>query len=265
MARNNFLTCFGFTLGHEGGLSMDRQDPGNWTGGKVGKGELKGTNLGISAAAYPAEDIKGMTQVRAQALYKRDYWDKVRGDLLPAGFDLAAWDYAVNSGPARAVKDMQRVLGVRVDGSVGAATMEAAAKAGVKGIKALCARRLSFMRSLSTWARYKGGWSRRVAEVEAKSVAMFLAASGLPKSAQRAAIRTEAATAEKKSAVNNKASASAGAIGGIGGVTSSVGGAGTTLSLVVCLVVTLAVMAILAHMARRHKERAKAYADITPA
>lgn len=31
----------------------DANDPGNWTGGEIGKGECKGTNYGISAASYP--------------------------------------------------------------------------------------------------------------------------------------------------------------------------------------------------------------------
>jgi hypothetical protein len=37
----------------EGGLSMDERDPGNWTGGAIGKGELRGTKYGISAQTYP--------------------------------------------------------------------------------------------------------------------------------------------------------------------------------------------------------------------
>lgn len=35
---------------HEGGYTDNPKDPGNWTGGEVGKGELKGSKYGLSAA-----------------------------------------------------------------------------------------------------------------------------------------------------------------------------------------------------------------------
>ena len=38
-----FDEAFRRLIGHEGGYSTDRRDPGNWTGGKVGVGILKGT------------------------------------------------------------------------------------------------------------------------------------------------------------------------------------------------------------------------------
>ena len=59
---DNFERCFAFTLGAEGGYSNNPADPGNWTGGAVGNGELRGTNFGISASAYPQLDIANLTQ-----------------------------------------------------------------------------------------------------------------------------------------------------------------------------------------------------------
>ena len=38
----NYDEAFKITVGHEGGLTLHRQDRGNWTSGKVGVGELKG-------------------------------------------------------------------------------------------------------------------------------------------------------------------------------------------------------------------------------
>lgn len=43
MSRSNFTPSMGIVLQHEGGFTDDRRDPGNWTGGKVGKGVLLGT------------------------------------------------------------------------------------------------------------------------------------------------------------------------------------------------------------------------------
>lgn len=40
-----FDKAFNRLIGHEAGYSNDRRDPGNWTGGKVGIGTLKGQSL----------------------------------------------------------------------------------------------------------------------------------------------------------------------------------------------------------------------------
>jgi len=56
-----FEESFKVLIGHEGGYSDDRNDPGNWTGGKVGVGELLGTKYGVAANSYPMEDIQGLT------------------------------------------------------------------------------------------------------------------------------------------------------------------------------------------------------------
>lgn len=42
-------------------VTDDRNDKGNWTGGRVGVGQLKGTKYGISAAAYLHLGIKSLT------------------------------------------------------------------------------------------------------------------------------------------------------------------------------------------------------------
>ena len=55
-----FDEAFRRLIGHEGGYSTDRRDPGNWTGGKVGVGVLKGTKYGIAANTYPNLDIKNL-------------------------------------------------------------------------------------------------------------------------------------------------------------------------------------------------------------
>ena len=44
-----FDEAFKRLIGHEGGYSTDRRDPGNWTGGRVGVGTLKGTKFGLAA------------------------------------------------------------------------------------------------------------------------------------------------------------------------------------------------------------------------
>ena len=172
--RQTFDTAMKWVFVHEGGYSTDRNDPGNWTGGKVGKGTLKGTKYGISAKAYPKLDIKGLSQDDARALYKRDYWDKVQGDKLPAGLDSVAFDGAINSGPSQSAKWIQRSVGAPADGIIGEQTLKAVDEAARRNEEKLignaCGQRLAFMKSLSTWKRYGKGWKRRVDEVEANAI-----------------------------------------------------------------------------------------------
>ena len=40
---DRFDLSFDRVVGHEGGLSLDRNDRGNWTSGKIGVGSLNGT------------------------------------------------------------------------------------------------------------------------------------------------------------------------------------------------------------------------------
>mgnify|MGYP001556693352 CR=1 FL=1 len=91
------------------------------------------------------------------------------------------FDYAVNSGPGRAVKSLQSVLGVAADGVVGPVTRAAATKAEPVGvINALCDARLSFLKSLGTWSTFGNGWTNRVASVRAAAIAMLATAPAQP-------------------------------------------------------------------------------------
>lgn len=169
MTAKNLDASLAQIFGHEGGYSADRRDPGNWTGGRVGRGTLKGTKFGIAASSYPGVDIKGLTLAQATAIYRQDYAAKIRFDDLPSGIDHAVLDFAINSGPRRAAEYLQRIVGVTADGWIGPATIAAVrkAKAWDAVINRLCDDRLAFLKRLSTWATYGKGWSRRVAAVRA--------------------------------------------------------------------------------------------------
>lgn len=159
--KTNFERCLAEVLGHEGGYVNDPHDPG---------GE---TNMGISRRSYPHENIKGMTRARAATIYRRDYWDAVQGDDLPAGLDLVAFDPAVNSGVSRGAKWLQTALGVSADGKIGPATLAAAQKAHAEAvIDRACNARLAWLRTLPTWNRYGKGWAKRVESIREEALAM---------------------------------------------------------------------------------------------
>lgn len=248
--RDNFGAVMDEVFRHEGGMSTDRQDPGNWTGGKVGSGAFLGTKYGIAAHANPGVDIPNLTKAQALEIYRAKYWSVIRGDDLPAGVDLATMDPAVNSGPSRGARWLQAAVGAAQDGKVGPATIAAAERASsVATIKRICSARLKWLQGLGTWGRYGRGWSRRVAEVEAKGVQM--AGGNL--------------LAENGKAQARKASDQATAVVAAGGSGASTTLAWDQLPIWAPWVIGVVALLIVVHLigkARHNGARAKAYADL---
>lgn len=162
--RINFYPSLRFTLEHEGGYTDDPDDPGNWTGGKKGKGVLEGTNFGISAAAYPHLDIKALTQEDAARIYKVDYWNPVNGDALPAGVDLFTFDFGVNAGPFESTTCLQQLIGVSTDGVVGPITLKACKDFKGDLLLELATAHDQYYETLEGYDEYGDGWIRRVTE-----------------------------------------------------------------------------------------------------
>jgi lysozyme family protein len=152
-----FEQAFARIIGNEGGFTSNQLDPGNWTGGKPGEGECRGTKYGISAHAYPSLDIAGLTLADAYAIYRRDYWNKLDADGLPPALALLVFDAAVNNGPGRARQWL--VLAQKQSGGA-----------------AICAefqaQRMAFMASLPTWKTFGLGWSRRLCRLPYDSLTM---------------------------------------------------------------------------------------------
>lgn len=172
--RENFDRCLAEVLRHEGGWSDHPHDPGGAT--------MKGVTLATYRKWKPGatkDDLRQITDAELARIYRAGYWDIVRGDDLPAGLDLVAFDGAVNSGPARGAKWLQTGLGVTADGKIGPVTISAAHKAapGV-AINRACDARMSFLRSLKTWGTFGRGWTRRVEDV--RSTALLMAVPKVP-------------------------------------------------------------------------------------
>lgn len=100
--------AFAFTVGEEGGFQCDPDDSGNWTGGKVGAGELRGTKYGVSAAAYPMLDIKNLSLEDAKLIFEKDYWKKAGCDKLTAPLDIIVCDNAYHSGVSAALENLRQ-------------------------------------------------------------------------------------------------------------------------------------------------------------
>lgn len=160
---------FEIVIGVEGGYQCLINDRGNWTSGKIGVGELKGTKYGICAMSYPHLDIENLSLEEAKQIYKKDYWDKCKCDYLPNALSLAVFDYAVNSGIKQAIKDLQRSLGVTVDGIIGNQTIGAANTKPLKEIyQDYLFRRLNFMITHCDWQTNGKGWGKRINTINLK-------------------------------------------------------------------------------------------------
>jgi lysozyme family protein len=163
-----YLRAFGITVSPkvEGEFSNDPEDRGNWTTGRVGEGELKGTKYGVSAAAYPQLDIANLNIHQVREIFWRDYWREAGCHLLPHRLALCIFDAAVNHGVHAASKILQEVLGFTgadKDGIVGLHTATAAKQWDQDDLIIDFQRaRLEYMRALKGWPRNKNGWSRRV-------------------------------------------------------------------------------------------------------
>ena len=169
MAASIFPRALARVLAHEGGWSDDPADPGGATNLGVTIGTL---SLWLGRPATKAE-VRALTSATVAPIYRRRFWDAIQGDALPAGLDYALFDFAVNSGPKRAVIGLQRALGIADDGRLGPVTLAALQGRDVPAlIGALCDGRLAFLRALSTWPRFGRGWGRRVDEVRAAALAM---------------------------------------------------------------------------------------------
>ena len=168
--KDNFDAALKAILHHEGGFSDHPQDPGGMT------------NLGVTKRVWEEwvghevdeKTMRGLTPEIVGPMYKVKYWDKIRGDDLPAGVDYCVFDAAVNSGPGRAVKWLQGCVGVDQDGGIGPKTLAAVAAFDPKElVEDYAKRRLSFLMDLKTWPTFGKGWGRRVAEVQTSASSML--------------------------------------------------------------------------------------------
>lgn len=156
----NFFQMIDRILDHEGGLSLNPLDKGNWSGGV-----LKGTKYGISARSYPNVDIKNLTYLQAREIYKTDFYMKLMPVILTEATVFQLLDYAVNSGITRAIKALQKAVGTHPDGILGPITvMQASATRDEVIVALVLADRLEYMASLSVWHSFSKGWARRIAK-----------------------------------------------------------------------------------------------------
>lgn len=160
----DFDTAFERVFTNEGLFQNDPKDRGNWTSGKIGVGDLKGTKFGISAMTYPTLDIENLTVEKAKEIYLWDWWYEMGMHRFPNALHYQLFDAALNHGMYATCKLLQKSVSVHVDGIIGPQTLKAIDKTDINDILlGFLAERLLLMTSISTWEHYGKGWAVRIA------------------------------------------------------------------------------------------------------
>ena len=167
--KKNFEKSLEMLLHHEGGYVWHPEDPG---------GE---TNHGVTRAVYEQwvnrqvmdGEMKALTHADVAPIYKKNYWDKLKGDDLPSGLDFAAFDWGVNSGTGRPAKVIQRYVTAAQDGAIGRQTLGLIAENNPADIiQYLYEQRQKFYERLKTFETFGIGWTRRNQETLKASLEM---------------------------------------------------------------------------------------------
>lgn len=167
---NGFEEALNFVLKHEGGFSNHPRDPGGIT------------NLGVTKRAWEAylkrsvdeAEMKALTPKEVEPFYRSRYWNVTRCDDFDDGLDLCVFDAAVNLGPAKAIRILQRSIGLPIDGLIGPNTIKAAADIPSTGlISDFCSERRTVYRAIPNFDVFGKGWLARVDACERKAYEML--------------------------------------------------------------------------------------------
>ena len=160
-----------FILSKEGGYVNDKDDSGG------------ATNFGITLATWRKvgydkngdgvinkEDIKLLTEDDFHRVFKRNYWDACKADLInDQSVANMLVDFAYNSGVARVSKFIQKIVCVTADGIIGSKTIQAINNY-PRGQRQLFAtlrqRRINYLNGIvianPTQKKFYNGWMNRV-------------------------------------------------------------------------------------------------------
>jgi lysozyme family protein len=177
-----FEAALPFILRWEGGFVDHPADPG----GRTNKGVTQRTyNDWRARQGLAGQDVKHISDAEVHAIYESGYWLPPRCDLLASPLDLVQLDTAVNMGPGRAVRFLQRAVNCGVDGDFGPATQRAVmACDGGEAVVTYCNLREDFYRQIvarkPSQAVFLKGWMNRLNSLRTEiGLPGFEAARGL--------------------------------------------------------------------------------------
>lgn len=153
-----FKKCLELVLKSEGGYIDHPKDPGGIT------------NLGVTKAVWEEwvghpvteKEMRELTPEKVAPMYEMKYWRTSYCEKLPQGLNLLVFSMAVNSGSGRAVKLLQRCLGLVEDGVIGPRTMAKIKEcSAVDLVEKYSATRKAFYEGLKLFPVFGKGWLNR--------------------------------------------------------------------------------------------------------
>src|SRR5690348_13194554 len=139
--------------------SWDRNDPGGPTRfGITWRDLAEHRHEPATSAQAWAPLVRAMSLKEADDIYAQKYATACAFNDLKAGADCVVLDFGVNSGPSRAVKYAQRIVGTHPDGVLGPLTVRAInGYPSASFINELCDNRLTFLQNLGIWSTFGRG------------------------------------------------------------------------------------------------------------
>lgn len=157
-----------FILKWEGGFANHPNDKG----GATNKGITIATFRHFFGSGATVEQLKAMTDEQWETVFRRGFWNPFKGDGIksqPVADICVDWAWA--SGAGTAIKQVQRLLGVKEDGIVGNITLAAINAAEPEELfRRIKAARLAFVEAIvrrdPSQRVFLKGWCNRINSIQ---------------------------------------------------------------------------------------------------
>jgi lysozyme family protein len=152
---------------YEGGYGWDRADAGGPTKYGITCYDLaEHMNKKMTSMSAWAPIVRAMSLDVAETIYLRKYASKDRFVDLESGTDCVFIDYGVNSGTLRPIWTAESLLGRPHSNTFSDDLLKAINdQEADRFIDRMCDSRMAYLRGLSNWSTFKGGWTARVADL----------------------------------------------------------------------------------------------------
>jgi lysozyme family protein len=176
----NYYLFHGTVAALEGGYQNSTSDK---KGNTNSRGEMVGTNYGVSAPVYEKwigyppsiANMKAITPTVAKEIFKANYWNKLQASFINSqAVAETLVDHGINAGIVSAAKIIQKVLNddfnkkLSVDGGIGSKTLAAINSVNATDLfQSYNAARIDFYNNLGK-PHWINGWIKRVQTISDK-------------------------------------------------------------------------------------------------
>ena len=158
-----FESSLAWVLAQEGGFA------------KLAKDET--TNLGVKKSVWEEwtgkpktdDDMRKLTVGQVAALYRKNYYDATNCPQFFYPLSLAILDFAVNSGPGRAMQALSHLAGISLDAKSRPMLIKTINELpdSKRFVNQFLDWRVSFLRTCRNYNLYGKGWEARVSRLRA--------------------------------------------------------------------------------------------------